>query len=136
MKIGSRLYEDLFDYARSQGIKAITCEYNIQPPNPASQRFHDKFGFKELGQQWVATVPSGSRCKRPRSERATPHSAPGVSLGDGDARPVRGAAVRYEGVGLAAAAASIWTGGHFTDPNEQNTQQSPGPQQTLQFVHS
>jgi len=54
LKIGSRLYEDLFDYARSYGIQAITCEYNIQPPNPASQRFHDKFGFKEVGRQWVA----------------------------------------------------------------------------------
>lgn len=54
MKIGSRLYDDLFGYARSQGIKAITCEYNLQPPNPASQRFHEKFGFKELGRQWVA----------------------------------------------------------------------------------
>ena len=53
-KIGSRLYEDLFDYARSQGINAVTCEYNLQPPNLASQRFHDKFGFKELGTQWVA----------------------------------------------------------------------------------
>ena len=54
LKIGSQLYEDLFSYARSQGIRAITCEYNIQPPNPASQRFHDKFGFRELGRQWVA----------------------------------------------------------------------------------
>jgi len=53
-KIGSQLYEDLFDYARSQGIAAVTCEYNLQPPNPASQRFHDKFGFKEIGSQWVA----------------------------------------------------------------------------------
>jgi len=54
LKIGSQLYEDLFGYARSQGIRAITCEYNIQPPNPGSQRFHDKFGFRELGRQWVA----------------------------------------------------------------------------------
>jgi predicted GNAT superfamily acetyltransferase len=54
LRIGSALYEDLFGYARSQGIRAITCEYNIQPPNPASQRFHDKFGFRELGRQWVA----------------------------------------------------------------------------------
>ena len=54
LKIGSRLYEDLFDYARLQGIRAVTCEYNVQPPNPASRRFHDKFGFKELGRQWVA----------------------------------------------------------------------------------
>lgn len=53
-KIGSRLYEDLFDYARSRGISVVTCEYNVQPPNPASQRFHDKFGFKEIGSQWVA----------------------------------------------------------------------------------
>ena len=53
LKIGSRLYQDLFDYARSHGIKAITCEYNIEPPNPGSQKFHDKFGFKELGRQWV-----------------------------------------------------------------------------------
>lgn len=52
--IGSKLYEDLFDYARSQGVTAVTCEYNLQPPNPASQRFHDKFGFKEIGTQWVA----------------------------------------------------------------------------------
>ncbi len=54
LKIGSRLYEDLFSTRARNGIKAITCEYNIEPPNPASQRFHEKFGFKELGRQWVA----------------------------------------------------------------------------------
>ena len=52
--IGSMLYDDLFSYARSQAIRTVTCEYNIQPPNPASQRFHNKFGFLELGTQWVA----------------------------------------------------------------------------------
>jgi uncharacterized protein len=54
LKIGHRLYQDLFDRARSQGVTAITCEYNLDPPNAASQRFHDRFGFRELGQQWVA----------------------------------------------------------------------------------
>lgn len=54
LKIGSLLYADLFDYTRAQGIKTVTCEYNIQPPNPASKNFHDKFGFKELATQWVA----------------------------------------------------------------------------------
>ena len=54
LKIGSLLYADLFDFAKAQGIKTITCEYNIQPPNPASKNFHDKFGFKELDTQWVA----------------------------------------------------------------------------------
>jgi len=52
--IGSLLYRDLFQVARAQGVPTVCCEYNIQPPNPASQAFHDKFGFKELGQQWVA----------------------------------------------------------------------------------
>ena len=33
---------------------------------------------------------------------------------------------------------SGWTGGHFTDPKEQKTQQSPGlgRSRALQFVHS
>jgi predicted GNAT superfamily acetyltransferase len=53
-KIGTKLYENLFEFARSLGIRTITCEYNIDPPNPASRAFHDKFGFKELGTQWVA----------------------------------------------------------------------------------
>ena len=53
-RIGSKLYDDLFEFARSQGIGTITCEYNIDPPNPASRAFHNKFGFKELGTQWVA----------------------------------------------------------------------------------
>lgn len=53
-RIGSKLYKDLFEFARSEGIEMITCEYNIDPPNPASRAFHDKFGFRELGTHWVA----------------------------------------------------------------------------------
>ncbi|MBL8262634.1 MAG: GNAT family N-acetyltransferase [Xanthomonadaceae bacterium] len=52
--IGRRLYEDLFAFARDSGVQTITCEYNIDPPNPASRAFHDRFGFRELGTQWVA----------------------------------------------------------------------------------
>jgi uncharacterized protein len=52
--IGSRLYGDLFAFARSQGIRSVVCEYNIVPPNPASRAFHEKFGFREVGTQWVA----------------------------------------------------------------------------------
>lgn len=43
-----------YEFARAREIGAITCEYNIDPPNPASRAFHDKFGFRELGTQWVA----------------------------------------------------------------------------------
>jgi uncharacterized protein len=52
--IGRKLYEDLFEFARSRGIESVTCEYNVEPPNPASRAFHDKFGFVELATQWVA----------------------------------------------------------------------------------
>ena len=52
--LGSQLYRDLFEFARSQCVATVTCEYNIEPPNPASQIFHDKFGFRELGTHWVA----------------------------------------------------------------------------------
>lgn len=51
--IGTRLYEDLFAVARSQGVATVACEYNIVPPNVASRRFHGKFGFRELGRQWL-----------------------------------------------------------------------------------
>jgi len=52
--IGSMLYDDLFEFARANGVDVITCEYNIEPPNRASRAFHDRFGFRELGTQWVA----------------------------------------------------------------------------------
>lgn len=52
--IGATLYTDLFAYARLQGIDTIACEYNIDPPNPVSRMFHDRFGFAEVGTQWLA----------------------------------------------------------------------------------
>ncbi len=54
MGIGGRLYADLFAHARERGLERIVCEYNLDPPNPASQAFHDRFGFVEVGQQRVA----------------------------------------------------------------------------------
>lgn len=54
MGLGSLLYADLFRHARENAIPLVTCEYNIVPPNETSRSFHDKFGFRELGTQWVA----------------------------------------------------------------------------------
>lgn len=51
---GAALYRDLFDFARAQGIERITCEYYCVPFNAASSRHHAKFGFREVGTQWVA----------------------------------------------------------------------------------
>ncbi len=53
-RLASLLYEDLFGYARRSGIAVVTCEYNIVPPNAPSRLFHDRFGFKEQGTQWLA----------------------------------------------------------------------------------
>ena len=53
LKLGTRLYEALFERARLHGVPVLTCEYNIEPPNDASRRFHDKFGFREIGRQWL-----------------------------------------------------------------------------------
>ena len=53
LKLGSMLYADLFGYARRKAVPAVVCEYNIEPPNEPSRRFHDKFGFSEIGTQWL-----------------------------------------------------------------------------------
>ncbi|MGB0135320.1 GNAT family N-acetyltransferase [Dokdonella sp.] len=52
--IGARLYQRLFEQARSDEAGRIACEYNIEPPNHASRAFHDRFGFVQVGTQWVA----------------------------------------------------------------------------------
>lgn len=54
MGIGGKLYRDLFAHARQHGIDRVVCEYNLEPPNPASKTFHDRFDFNEVGQQHVA----------------------------------------------------------------------------------
>ena len=52
--IGKQLYQRLADHARERGIDALVCEYNLDPPNPGSKAFHDRLGFREIGQQRVA----------------------------------------------------------------------------------
>lgn len=53
LRLGTLLYQGLFDYARSHDIATIACEYNLVPPNEPSRIFHDKFGFQEVGSQWL-----------------------------------------------------------------------------------
>ncbi|MBA3676515.1 MAG: GNAT family N-acetyltransferase [Sphingosinicella sp.] len=54
--LASLLYLDLFTRARAAGHRAVTCEVNIDPPNPGSDLFHSKLGFDEVGR---ATLASG-----------------------------------------------------------------------------
>lgn len=51
---GSLLYREVFAHARATGVALITCEFDIDPPNPVSEQFHRRFGFQEVGKQAVA----------------------------------------------------------------------------------
>ena len=52
--LGELLYGDLYGYAVKSGIEYLTCEIDIEPPNPGSLRFHEKQGFVEVGTQWIS----------------------------------------------------------------------------------
>jgi hypothetical protein len=53
-KLADRLYDDLDAFARARDIPRITCEVNVEPPNPVSLRFHEKRGFREVGREGYA----------------------------------------------------------------------------------
>ena len=55
---GRQLYDDLFAFAHASGVQYITCEFDIEPPNEASRRFHARYGFDEVGTQ---ALPKGKR---------------------------------------------------------------------------
>ena len=52
--LGTVLYADLFDFARASAAARVTCEFDVDPPNEASRRFHARYGFVEVGAQAVA----------------------------------------------------------------------------------
>ena len=51
--LGALLYADLLAFAQTQAVATLTCEFDLEPPNPASARFHARFGFREVGTQWL-----------------------------------------------------------------------------------
>ena len=50
---GAMLYRDVATFAAAAGAPWLTCEFDIDPPNPASQRFHERMGFHEVGTQSI-----------------------------------------------------------------------------------
>ena len=54
------LYEDLFEAARMAGHTDIACEVNSDPPNPGSDAFHARLGFREVGE---AVLKNGKRVR-------------------------------------------------------------------------
>ena len=48
------LYEDMFAVMARMGHGIAACEVNIDPPNPASDAFHEALGFAEAGRATLA----------------------------------------------------------------------------------
>lgn len=49
--LGHALYDVVFDSARAAGRAEVTCEVNLDPPNPGSEAFHARLGFEQVGVQ-------------------------------------------------------------------------------------
>ncbi len=56
--IAKALYADLFTWTSAQGHSLVTCEVNIDPPNPASARLHNELGFRQID---TAVVSGGAK---------------------------------------------------------------------------
>jgi uncharacterized protein len=69
--VGSLLYRELFAFAGREGYERVVCEIDADPPNPKSERFHEGFGFVEVGSQQVQYVAG-------KPKRVSLRSAPAV----------------------------------------------------------
>jgi predicted GNAT superfamily acetyltransferase len=49
--LGVALYESVFEEAKKRGAESVTCEVNLDPPNPVSIAFHRRMGFGDVGTQ-------------------------------------------------------------------------------------
>jgi uncharacterized protein len=47
--VGAQMYQLLEQRARQQGLTSLTCEVNLEPPNPVSLAFHSRQRFVEVG---------------------------------------------------------------------------------------
>lgn len=46
--LASTMYED-FQASLPGSVAVMTCEVNLQPPNPTSMQFHERRGFRQVG---------------------------------------------------------------------------------------
>ena len=68
--LGRLLYAAVDARAATLGLAELTCEVNLEPPNPASLAFHARLGFARIGEQVTAggdgRVAMLARPARPR----------------------------------------------------------------------
>ena len=46
--VGSHLYDQVISFAETT-LTPVAAEVNLEPPNPGSMRFHERFAFEEVG---------------------------------------------------------------------------------------
>lgn len=49
--LGRRLYDAVAEEARRRALERVCCEVNVKPRNEGSLRFHERYGFREVGRQ-------------------------------------------------------------------------------------
>ncbi|WP_313954000.1 GNAT family N-acetyltransferase [Accumulibacter sp.] len=52
--LGKLLYTDIVGNDQAKAAEMLTCEFDVDPPNENSARFHASFGFQEVGSHCVA----------------------------------------------------------------------------------
>lgn len=55
---GGLLYEAVIDHFMGQR-PVLLAEVNLEPPNPGSIRFHERLGFRSIGERWSADRAKG-----------------------------------------------------------------------------
>lgn len=53
--VGQRIYSEVRQWAREQGLLWLTAEMDLDPPNLRSLKFHKRNGFMEIGTQKLPT---------------------------------------------------------------------------------
>ncbi len=51
--LAARLYDDIFTFATARNDERVVCEVNSDPPNPASDAFHEALGFSVVGEAFL-----------------------------------------------------------------------------------
>ncbi|MBB2925169.1 GNAT family N-acetyltransferase [Cellulomonas cellasea] len=52
--VGRALYDAVDAAAARAGLAEVTCEVNLDPPNPGSLAFHRRLGFAQVGEQMTS----------------------------------------------------------------------------------
>lgn len=64
LRLATSLYNDLIQRATQSKIPCLTCEFDTDPPNEASRRFHQQLGFRHVGEQRVGASLKGVSLQR------------------------------------------------------------------------